>query len=59
MPSEPVAAPAAAERLHPMSLLFSLGSAARKLLLPGLIVVFASRGGGNTQFWLMLCQPPV
>jgi len=53
MPSEPAAGRVAAERLHPVSLLFSLGGAARRLLVPGLIVLYASRGG-NTEFWLMV-----
>jgi len=50
--------PQAVQRLHPASLLFSLGSAARRLLLPGLVVLFASRGGGNTEIWLMLIFVP-
>ena len=53
MPSEPGSGAAPVRRLHPASLIFSLGSAARKLLLPGLLVLFAARGG-NTEFWLMI-----
>lgn len=34
----------AGERLHPSSLLFSLGSVARRLLIPGILVLVASRG---------------
>ncbi len=40
-------------RLHPLSLLFSVGSAARRLLLPGIVVLYWS-GGSNLEFWLML-----
>ncbi len=53
MPSEhpPPAVPW--RRLHPASLLFSIGSSARGLLIPGLFVVFF--GSGNRyEFWLML-----
>lgn len=40
------------QRLHPLSLLFSLFGIARSLLVPGLIVWFA-RGGDGYEFWLM------
>lgn len=52
MPSDPPV-----QRLHPVSLVFSLGSAARRLLLPGLVVLFASRGS-NTEIWLMVIFLP-
>ncbi len=52
MPSEPTVA-AGWLRLHPLSLLFSVGSAARRLLLPGIVVLYYS-GGSNLEFWLML-----
>lgn len=42
--------------LHPSSLLFSVGSAARRLLVPGLFVLFASPG--SAQVWLMLLFLP-
>lgn len=54
------AAPGAGDvtrRLHPVSLLFSIGSAARRLLLPGIVVLFASRGS-NVEIWLMLIFVP-
>jgi putative membrane protein len=44
-------------RLHPASLLFSIGSAARRLLLPGLVVLVASRGS-NAELWFMLFFAP-
>jgi putative membrane protein len=54
MPFEqPVGAETTSGRLHPSSLLFSLGSAARRLLLPGVLILFASRGS-NLELWLML-----
>jgi len=49
MPSDAVGRP---QRLHPLSLLFSIGSAARGLLLPGIAVLFFS-GGSNYEIWLM------
>lgn len=56
MPSEP-AAPL--ERLHPVSLLFGIGSAARNLLLPGVLVLFASRGGNYEAWFMVLFVPAV
>jgi putative membrane protein len=56
-PSEPGAAFAAIQRLHPASLLFSLGSAARRLLLPGVVILFASRGS-NAEWWIMILFVP-
>jgi putative membrane protein len=50
MPSEP-------SRLHPASLLFSIGSAARRLILPGIVLLFFSRGN-NPEIWLMLLFVP-
>jgi len=41
-----------ARRLHPSSLLFGLGSAARRLLIPGIVVLLASRGN-RADLWLM------
>lgn len=41
------------QRLHPLSLLFSLVGIARSLLVPGLVVWFA-RGGDGYEFWLMV-----
>jgi putative membrane protein len=49
MPSDPGIEPV--QRLHPASLLFTIGAVARRLLLPGIVVFFAS-GGGNTEIWL-------
>ena len=45
------------KRLHPSSLLFSAGAAARNLLLPGLAVLFAARGS-NYELWLMVLFVP-
>ena len=49
----------AAQRLHPTSLLFSVVSAARNLLIPGLMVMFLSRDGGNWEMWLIPGLPAV
>jgi len=55
MPSEPHAPDSELRRLHPASLLFSIGAAARRLLVPGILLFFAaSRGNGNVEFWAML-----
>jgi len=56
-PSDSADAPGRSQRLHPSSLLFSLGSAARRLLIPGIIVLFASRGD-RTEVWLMALFVP-
>jgi len=50
-------AEASLERLHPLSVLFSVASAAMRLLLPGLIVILF-RPGGQTDFWLMVLFVP-
>jgi putative membrane protein len=44
-------------KLHPSSLLFGLGSAAKRLLIPGIIVLAASRGN-RAEIWLMLMFVP-
>lgn len=49
MPSE--------RRLHPLSFLFSLGSRARELLIPGLVVLLAARSS-TWQVWLMILFVP-
>lgn len=46
-----------ARRLHPASLLFSIGSAAWKLLLPGLFILLLSRGR-DPEIWLMVLFVP-
>jgi len=50
--------PAAARRLHPLSLLFGIGSAARSLVVPGLALLLFARGD-SFQPWLMLFFIPV
>ncbi|MEM7050328.1 MAG: PH domain-containing protein [Acidobacteriota bacterium] len=50
MPSE--------NRLHPTSILFSLLNSARSLILPGLIVLFAARGGNRYEVWAMILVIP-
>ena len=50
MPSDDAGRP---RRLHPVSLLFTVGAVARSLLLPGIAVLFVS-GGSNYPLWLML-----
>jgi putative membrane protein len=52
MPSDASSLPPV-QRLHPVSLLFSLGAAARRLLLPGIVVLFAARGS-NAEIWIMV-----
>jgi len=46
-----------ARRLHPASLIFSIGSAAKALLLPGFVFWYFSRGS-SIQFWMMLFFVP-
>ncbi len=46
-----------ARRLHPSSLLFSIGSAAWKLLIPGLLILLLSRGR-DPEIWLMVLFLP-
>jgi len=46
-----------ARRLHPSSLLFGLGSAARRLLIPGIVLLLASRGN-RADLWLMALFVP-
>jgi putative membrane protein len=43
--------------LHPSSLFFGLGSAAKRLLIPGIIVLVASRGN-RAEIWLMIMFVP-
>ena len=45
------------ERLHPLSVLFSVATAAMRLLVPGLFVVFF-RPGGQADVWLMVLFLP-
>jgi len=52
-PSDEVAPSATNRRLHPASLIFSLGSAGQRLLLPAVILLFASRGS-NYEIWFAL-----
>jgi len=58
MPSEP-AAGLRPQRLHPVSLLFSIGKAARSLLVPGMVVLVMSRGGVYQAWWMLLFLPAV
>jgi len=43
--------------LHPLSMLFSVGLAAKRLLLPGLVVLVL-RPGGQLEIWLMILFVP-
>ncbi|MEQ8764214.1 MAG: PH domain-containing protein [Planctomycetota bacterium] len=63
---EPIASPAfeprrtaidGAQRLHPFSLLFSIGRAARNLLIPGLFVLFAADDNRYELFLMVLFVP--
>ncbi len=55
--SEPGDPPPVFRRLHPASLLFSLGSVLRRFLIPGLIVLFLGRGE-RTEIWAMVLAVP-
>lgn len=57
MPSESAADNPTFQRLHPVSLLFSLGSVLRRFLIPGLIVLFFGRGE-RTEIWAMVLAVP-
>lgn len=52
-PSEGLQHDTAEHRLHPASLMFSVGTAARNLLLPALFVMLAARGS-VVQYWVAL-----
>ena len=54
MPSEEAGSD---RRLHPVSLLFQLGSIARRILLPAILVLFVS-GGRGLEVWLGLLFLP-
>jgi len=47
-----------AERLHPVSLLFRIGSAVRSLLVPGIFVLFVARGSSTWEAWIMVLFLP-
>ena len=53
------AASGAYRRLHPSSLLFGVGKAARGLLLPGLFALFALRNSSYQAWWMLLLIPAV
>jgi putative membrane protein len=44
-------------RLHPLSIAFTVGLAAKRLLLPGLIVLLV-KPGGRSEIWLMIFFVP-
>ena len=50
--------PGSARRLHPTSLIFSIGGLARNLLLPGIIVFFFARKGGGWEYAIMIAFVP-
>jgi putative membrane protein len=50
MPSE--------RRLHPLSILFSLGTLVRAFLLPGILVLVAGPAGWGWEIWMMLLLIP-
>jgi putative membrane protein len=59
MPSDGVPAATGMRRLHPTSLIFSIGSAARRLLLPGIILLLAaSRSRTGLEIWAMVFFAP-
>jgi putative membrane protein len=53
MPSE-----AGLRRLHPLSLLFLIGGQAKRLLLPGILVLFFASRQGHGELWFMLLFIP-
>jgi putative membrane protein len=57
MPSEDGAGTEGWQALHPSTLLFSVGAAARRLLIPGIVVLVASRGD-RADLWLMILFVP-
>ena len=57
MPSEPAEAFARLRRLHPISPVFTIATEARALLLPGLLLLIASRSG-DLDVWVMLLFLP-
>jgi putative membrane protein len=58
MPSDGAPDRTAFRRLHPSSLLFSIGAQAKSLLLPGLVVLYFAARGDRFQLWLMLLFVP-
>jgi putative membrane protein len=58
MPSEVAPEEGEVRRLHPTSLIFSIGAQAKSLLLPGLVVLFFAARGDRGQIWLMLLFVP-
>ncbi len=59
MPSDQAGPTSDARRLHPASLVFAVGSAAYRLLIPGLLVLFASRGERADLVLLVMFVPSV
>jgi putative membrane protein len=57
MAAEIAAGTEPASRLHPASMLFSIGSAARRFLIPAIVVLFASRGR-MSEVWMAFLLVP-
>ncbi len=57
MPSDPAPSAEAFRRLHPLSILFGIGRAARVYVLPGLALLIAARPG-RLDTWLMVLAIP-
>ena len=55
MPSE---RGAVVRRLHPVSLVFTIGRLAKSLLLPGILVLAFAARGGHGELWFMLLFIP-
>jgi putative membrane protein len=59
MQSEGASEETRTRRLHPTSLLFTIGKQAKSLLLPGIIVFVVARGGGRELLFMLLFIPAV
>lgn len=58
MPSERAPGEPETRRLHPSSLLFTVGAQAKNFLLPGIVVLVLALQGGRGELWIMLLFIP-
>lgn len=58
MPFERAAGEPEVRRLHPASLLFTIGAQAKSLLLPGIVVLYWGLRGERGELWIMLLFIP-
>lgn len=59
MPFEQETPPDQTYRLHPVSILFSIGASVKSLLIPGLLVLFFSKGSRYEAYFMVLFIPSV